>query len=118
MATIKIPFEVNGTINKEADWLEAAYIFWVDLAQTEPEDYSLATFTGEVLDKKSGTKLFDFTFNTPSDDGLIFPKLTNAQTATLTNRTVWYWVKVTTGTVKEAYFAGELTISENFVGGA
>jgi hypothetical protein len=117
-ATVEIPFIQDSTIYVETDWLENAFIFYEDAAQSTPIDFSASAFAGEVLDKAGGTKLFDLTFNTPADDGLIWPKLTDAETATLTGKTSHYFVTVTTGGLVSPYFSGDLTISKNFKAGA
>lgn len=115
---VKLPIYQDGTIYRETDWQEWDFIFYQDAAQTTVNDFSLSTFAGEVLDEKGGTKLFDLTFNSPANDGRIFPKLTSAQTATLTGKTCWYFVTVTTSGVVLPYITGSLTISEDFEAGA
>ena len=115
---VDIPFRQDGLISVQTDWEQFNFYFYNDELEQEPTDFSGSTFSGEVLDKKAGTKLYDLTFNTPANDGNIFPKLDDASTTALTDRTVWYWVKVTTGTTIEAYFSGELTVSSDFVAGA
>ena len=117
-ATVELPFVQDSTIYVETDWLENAFIFHEDTAQTQLTDFSASTFNGEVLDNKDGTKLFDLSFNTPADDGLIWPKLTDVQTATLTGKTSHYFVTVTTGGLISPYFSGDLTISKDFKAGA
>lgn len=120
MATVAdIGFRQDGTIFVSTDWDQFNFFFYNDEAETDPVDYSTSTFSGEVLDKEGGVKKFDLTFNTPANDGNIYPKLTDTETTTLTEKTVWYWVKVTDSAgIIEAYFFGELTVSSAFVAGS
>lgn len=120
MATlVDIPFRQDATIYTEVDWQELNFFFFEDEAQTEPTIFSGGTFQGEVLDREGGTKLFDLTFNAPDADGNMFPKLTDEETGTITDRTVWYWARFTDSAgIKEPYFYGELTISSAFVAGS
>ena len=111
--TVEIPFVQDADIYINSDWDEVQFIFHDDEAKTMPTDYSLSVFTGEVLDKIAGTKLFDLTFNTPADDGQILPSLTEAQTLTLTGKKLHYWVKVDDG----GYFSGNLFVSSSFIAG-
>ena len=119
MATfVDVPFRQDGIVYRQTDWLQWDFFFYQDEAQTNPVDFSLSTFSGEVLDKEGGTKLFDLTFNTPSDDGRIFPQLTDTQTASIAGRTVHFWVTVTTSNIIQAYFYGDLTVSNAFEAGS
>ena len=117
-ATVKLPFKQDADIYVEMDWTELQFTFYEDNAQTSPVDFSASTFSGEVLDKPGGTKLFDLTFNTPANDGVMWPKLTDTETATLSGRTVHYFAYATTGGIKKPYFSGRLTISDDFKAGA
>lgn len=112
--TVNIPFVQDADIYINADWDEVQFIFFDDDAQEDPTDFSSNVFTGEVLDKVGGTKLFDLTFNTPANDGQILPSLTEAQTLTLTGKKLHYWVKVDDG----AYFSGTLFVSGSFIEGS
>lgn len=117
--TVKIPFRQDDDIYVQADWTTLNFYFYNDKAQTDPTDFSAGTFSGEVLDKKGGTKLYDLVFNTPANDGQMFPSLDDVSTAALTGRTVWYWAMFTTSAgIKTPYFSGELTVSSDFVAGA
>jgi len=117
-ATVSIPFKQDVDIYTEMDWLTLQLTFYSDTAQTTVVDYSASTFTGEVLDKVSGTKLADLSFNTPANDGVIWPKLTDTETALLTGKTSHYFVYVTTGGLKSPYFSGRITVAEDFKAGA
>lgn len=110
-------FRQDGTVFVSADWDQYDFIFYTDDAKTIPVDFSGSVFSGEVLDEMAGGKLFDLTFNTPANDGNVSPRLDDLETATLTGRTAWFWVKVTTGTAVEAYFFGKLTVSKAFIAG-
>ena len=119
MATfVDVPFRQDGTVYRETDWQQWDFFFYEDKAQTTPVDFSLSTFAGEVLDKEGGEKLFDLTFNTEADDGRIFPKLTDAETATLAGKTSHFWVSVTTSGIIQGYFFGNLIVSKAFEAGS
>ena len=119
MATfVDLPFRQDGTVYRETDWQQWDFFFFEDLEQTTPVDFSLSTFSGEVLDKEGGTKLFDLTFNTPANDGRIFPKLTDVEASAIAGRTSHFWVTVTTSGIIDAYFYGDLTISNAFKAGS
>ena len=107
---VSIPFNQDAHIERESDFSKISIRTSSSGVVT---DYSLSTFTGEVLDKPEGSKIFDFTFNTPGNDGLITPTLTAAQTIDLANRTVHYWVKVD----DQGYYSGSLIVGVNFVAG-
>ena len=111
--TISLPFQQDASIYKNADFSQISMQFFTDTAGDDVKDFTLSTFTGEVLDKIGGTKKFDFTFNTPDDSGQILPTLTEAQLVTLTGRKLHYWVKVDTG----PYYFGTLFVSSDFVAG-
>ncbi len=119
MATIQnIGFRLDETIFKQTDWDRLDLFFFNDDAQTDPVDFSLSTFAGEILDKEAGAKIFDLSFNTPADDGRVAPSLSLADTTALTGRVVHYWVKVTTGGVVQGYFYGALEVSNAFIAGS
>lgn len=120
MATfVDLPFRQDDTIFREVDWQKLNFTFFDDLLEQEPTDFSGGTFQGEVLDKEGGTKLFDLSFNTPANDGVMWPKLTDAETETLTGRTVWYWSRFTDSAgIKEPFFYGELIVSAAFEAGS
>lgn len=106
-----LPFVRSASIERQSDFNKISIRTSKDGTVT---DYSLSTFTGELLDKAGGTKIFDFSFNTPANDGLILPTLTEAQTATLSGKVLHYWVKVD----DQGYYSGRLTVGVNFVAGA
>jgi hypothetical protein len=120
MAIIEsLPFRQDDTIYQQVDWQKFNFYFYDDEAQTSPTNFSQGTFQGEALDKEGGTKIYDLTFNTPSDSGQMFPTLTDTQTTTLTGRTIWFWATFTDSAgIIYPYFFGELTISSAFVAGA
>jgi hypothetical protein len=119
MATfVDLPFKQDGTVYRETDWQQWDFFFYEDVAQTTPVDFSLSTFAGEVLDKEGGEFLFDLTFNTPANDGRLFPKLTDTQAASIVGRTVHFWTTVTTGGIIQPYFYGDLTVSNAFKAGS
>ena len=119
MATVvELPVEQDVTIYKETDWQQFDWIFYEDLAQQNPVDFSLSTFAGELVDIETGDKLYDLTFNTPADDGRLFPQLTNAQAAALVGRTARYFATVTTSGIIQGYLFGKVTISGAFVAGS
>lgn len=115
MATIlELPFREDATIETYSDFDKLTTYFYEDETETTPTDFTGRVFSGEAIDPNTGAKLFDLTFNTPSNDGLIDPILTAAQTATLIGRRVDYWVKVG----DDAYFFGCLTVSSAFKPGS
>jgi hypothetical protein len=111
--TIQLPDDQDATIYINADWDQVQFIFYDDIAETIPTDFTGQVFTGQVLTKKKGTKLFDLTFNTPTSDGQILPSLTEAQTLTISGKKLHYWVKVD----GSAYYSGSLEVSSAFVAG-
>jgi hypothetical protein len=118
-AVVEIPFIQDATIYKEMDWQYLLVTFYNDEAQTDPVDFSTSTFTGEVLDKPGGASVATLSFNTPANDGVIQPKLTDTQTAALTGTTNHYYVYVVDAAgIKTPYFSGRLTISDNFKAGS
>jgi hypothetical protein len=120
MATlVDIPFRQDDTIYQEVDWQKLNFFFYDDEAQTEPTDFSAGTFQGEVLDKEGGSFLYNLTFNTPANDGNMWPKLTDVETEALSGRTIWYWARFTDSAgIKEPYFYGQLTVSGAFKAGS
>jgi hypothetical protein len=117
--TVDLPFTYDESIYVGTDWDQVQCTFYSDTNATSVVNFASSTFTGELLDKPGGTKLFDLTFNTPSNDGQILPKLTDTQTATLTGTTTFYFVTVTdSGGLVHPYFSGRLIVSDKFTGGA
>lgn len=112
------PFVHDDSIETDVDFTKLVFFFYTDLAGENPVDFSLSTFSGEVLDEIDGTKLFDLSFNTPANDGKIAPSLTETQTATLAGKKIHYFVTVTTGSLTEPYWSGALKVSKNFKPGA
>lgn len=118
MATfVDLPFQQDTTIYQETDWQQLDFFFYEDVAQTIPVDFSLSTFAGEVVDESTGEFIYDLTFNNEANDGNIYPKLTDVETAAITDRTVRYWVTVTTSGIIQPYFFGILTVSGAFKAG-
>lgn len=120
MATlVDLPFQQDETIYREVDWQKLNFFFYNDLAETDPTDFSDGTFQGEVLDSEGGEKLFALSFNTPANDGNMWPKLTDEETEAIAGRTVWFWSRFTDSAgIKEPYFYGELTVSNAFKAGS
>jgi hypothetical protein len=117
-ATVKLPFNQDETIYTQMDWTKLQFTFYEDSAQTTPVDYSTSSFVGEVLDKPGGSLVASLSFNTPANDGVVWPKLTDTQTTTLTGTTNHFYVYVISGGLKQPYFSGRLTISDDFKAGA